>query len=157
MALPQRSARLLGVSLLGRSLLFVWELPQNLLGIAALAQFAARKKVASVTFERERCFVEITADGAVSLGYFVYFTPRDNDFVPVGAENKDHEYGHSVQSRWLGPLYLPVVGVTSVARVIYARAYKQRTGQRWAHYYDGFPEAQADRLGRVDRSLRPAP
>ncbi len=142
---------------MSRSLLFAWELPQNLLGLAALAQFSLRKKVASVRFERERCFVEIDADGAVSLGYFVFYTPRDSAFVPVGAENRDHEYGHSVQSRWLGPLYLPVVGVSSVARVAYARAYKLRTGRRWARYYDGFPENQADRLGGVDRSLRPAP
>ncbi|MFO0560168.1 MAG: hypothetical protein U0269_19285 [Polyangiales bacterium] len=145
------------MSIVGRALLFAWELPQNALGLAALAQFAARGAVGSVRYERERIFVEITADGAVSLGWFVFFSNRDNPVIPAGRENKDHEYGHSIQSRWLGPLYLPVVGVPSVARVVYAHVFKLRTGRRWARYYDGFPEDQADRLGGVDRSLRPAP
>lgn len=145
------------MNLAARAALFAWELPQNILGLATLAQFAARRKVASLRYERERVFVEITAEGAVSLGWFIFYSMRDNAYVPAGAENKDHEYGHSVQSRWLGPLYLPVVGAPSVARVAYAHVFKWRTGKRWSRYYDGFPEDQADRLGGVDRSLRPAP
>jgi hypothetical protein len=145
------------MSLVGRALLLAWELPQNALGALVLAQFAARRKVATARWERERLFVEITADGAMSLGWFVFFSNRDNPVIPAGRENKDHEYGHSIQSRWLGPLYLPVVGAPSVARVVYAHVFKARTGRRWGRYYDGFPEDQADRLGGVDRSLRPAP
>ena len=38
----------------------------------------------------------------------------------MGPENVDHEYGHAVQSRRLGPAYLPLVGVPSVMRVAYA-------------------------------------
>jgi hypothetical protein len=96
-------------------------------------------------------------DVAVSLGLFVFFTNEDNPYVPVGRENRDHEYGHSLQSRLLGPLYLPIVGIPSELRVLYAFAHRHATGRRWAGYYDGFPEDWADRLGGVDKSLRPPP
>lgn len=87
----------------------------------------------------------------------MFYGTRDSKFVALGPENIDHDYGHSIQSRTLGPLYIPLVGVPSVARALYATIYCKITGRRWARYYDGWPEKQADRLGGVDRSLRPAP
>ena len=65
--------------------------------------------------------------------------------------SRDHEIGHTFQSGWLGPLYLVLVGVPSVARGVYAVAYREWTGRRWRGYFDGWPERQADRLGGVDR------
>lgn len=136
---------------------FVWELPQNLLGLANLALQRALGNVVAVRRERGCWMIELAGEGGVSLGRFVFFGTRDSRFVPLGPENIDHEYGHSVQSRWLGPLYLPLVGVPSVGRVLYAVAHRARTGRRWAHYYDGWPESSADRLGRVDVTRRPPP
>jgi hypothetical protein len=140
-----------------RAGLLVWESPQNALGAIVFALHAARHEVRSVRYERERLMIEIGSFGAVSLGLFVFYTERDNPYVPVGRENRDHEYGHSIQSRLLGPLYLSTVGVASELRVVYAFAHRHLRGRRWAGYYDGFPERWADRLGGVDRSLRPLP
>lgn len=140
-----------------RASLLAWESPQNVLGASLLALHFARRTVRRVSFERERVMVEIGSIGAVSLGLFVFFTNEDNRYVPVGRENRDHEFGHSLQSRWLGPLYLAVVGLPSEMRVVYAFVHRHVTGRRWGGYYDGFPENWADRLGGVDRSLRPKP
>lgn len=137
--------------------LFVWELPQNLLGLANLALQRALGNVLGVERARGCVLVALAGEGGVSLGRFVFFGARDSRFVPLGPENVDHEYGHSVQSRWLGPLYLPLVGVPSVTRVLFAIAHRTITGRRWPHYYDGWPEDSADRLGGVDRSRRPPP
>jgi hypothetical protein len=137
--------------------LFAWELPQNLLGAANLLVQKGAGNVRGIEHDRGRLMVELVGDGAVSLGYFVFFSTHDNRFVPAGAENRDHELGHSVQSRLLGPLYLPIVGVPSVARVAYAVAYRTVTGKRWGGYYSGWPEKSADRLGGVDASRRPPP
>jgi hypothetical protein len=143
---------------LTRALLLVWELPQNVLGLMLYGIQRARGNVKLTRLERERIMVEVGGSvGAVSLGLFVFYTQEDNQYVPVGLENKDHEYGHSIQSRWLGPLYLPVVGIPSEMRVVYAFAYRHITGKRWGGYYSGFPEDWADRLGNADRSLRPKP
>jgi hypothetical protein len=138
--------------------LALWELPQSALGALNLALHGVRRRVERVVVDRGRVMIELREGGAgVSLGAFVFWTRHDNPFVPVGPENRDHEYGHSIQSRLLGPMYLPLVGVPSVARVIYATAHRAITGRRWAHYYDGYPERWADRLGSVNRSLRPEP
>jgi hypothetical protein len=141
-----------------RALLFLWELPQNLLGLLNVSIVAAFRRIERVEFDRERVMIELRPGAnAVSLGLFVFWSPHDNPFVPVGRENRDHEWGHTVQSRWLGPLYLLVVGVPSTMRVFYAVAHRAITGRRWGGYYDGWPERSADALGGVDRSLRPAP
>ncbi len=136
--------------------LALWELPQNALGLATFAVHLARGSAGRVSRERGCVFVEVPI-GAVSLGRFVFFSTVDSPFVPVGGENKDHEYGHSLQSRRYGPLYLAVVGVPSTLRVARAVAWKLEHGTRWSGYYDGFPEREADELGGVDRSLRPRP
>ena len=110
-----------------------------------------------ICFERERVLVELSEGAAVCLGLFVLWTDRDNPYVPVGPENRAHEYGHSIQSRWLGPLYLPIVGLPSTLRVGYAVAYKWIHKRRWSGYYRGFPERWADELGGADVALRPDP
>lgn len=133
-----------------------WEFPQNALGVVVFAAHLVRDSAEEVTHERGCVFVEVPL-GAVSLGRFVFYSTRDTPYVPVSPENKDHEYGHTFQSKQLGPLYLPLVGVPSTLRVLYAIGYRRLHGRRWAHYYDGFPERQADELGGVDPSLRPAP
>lgn len=138
-------------------MLFLWELPQNVLGALNLGVQRLLGNVVAIERDRGRIVIELRGDGAVSLGAFVFFSRVDSAYVPLGPENRDHELGHSVQSRWLGPLYLPLVGVPSSMRVLYAIAYRKVKGERWAHYYDGWPENSADRLGGADRALRPAP
>ncbi len=142
---------------IGRAGLMIWELPQNALGVSRLGLAFARGRVEGVRFEDERVMVEMVEGAAISLGLFVLWTTTDNPYVPVGAENRAHEYGHSIQSRMLGPLYLPVIGVPSTMRVAYAVAYRAMHGRRWDGYYRGFPEKWADELGGVDPKLRPAP
>lgn len=144
------------VSLADVALGLTWELPQTAIGAALFAAHVLRRAARAVSVERGAVFVEIDV-GAVSLGRFVFHSSEDSAYVPVGRENKDHEYGHALQSRRLGPLYLPVVGLPSVLRVAYAIGYRHLHGERWPRYYDGFPERQADELGGVDRRLRPAP
>lgn len=143
--------------MIARALGIAWELPQTILGAAAYALFRGLGRITRTEIEDGRVVSEIEGDGAVSLGYFVFFSRHDGAWVPVGTENRRHEMGHARQSRMLGPLYLGVVGVPSVMRVLYARRFRERTGRRWAHYYDGFPENWADRLGGVDRRQRPDP
>ena len=82
--------------------LLAWEFPQNSLGVLRVGLALARKRVKKFRWERERVMVELSEGAAISLGLFVLWTDRDNPFVPVGKENIDHEYGHSLQSRMLG-------------------------------------------------------
>jgi hypothetical protein len=141
------------VSLLRHTALFVWELPQNVLGALDLAVCLLLRRVATVHWERDRIFVKVRGAGAVSLGLFVFWSDDDTPYVRITSTNKEHEFGHSIQSRMLGPLYLPLVGLPSTCRVGYAIAYRRLTGRRWDGYFRGYPEDWADRLANVDSTL----
>lgn len=102
-----------------RAALFVllqwtWGLPQNLVGLLVLLLLGRQERFrfhgAVVTlFKKNRLFSQ---NGAFSLGTFI-FIPQSwgEDFCRRIAI---HEYGHTVQSMILGPLYLPAVGLPSV-------------------------------------------
>ena len=111
-------------------LLYLWQLPQNLLGLAVIA-FTKAKKKGNVYVASGRRF-------GVSLGKYIIFRGFFN------ATDEKHEQGHQKQSLYLGWLYLLLIGLPSATgnllnRVIDFDYYKQP----W--------EAWADKLGGVKR------
>ena len=60
-----------------------------------------------------------------------------------------HEYGHTIQSLILGPLYLPIVGIPSLIWSVYYRRKCRRFPA--LQYYSFYTERWADRLGHIDR------
>jgi len=129
-------------------LLFIWEFPQNLLGLLVYAIMKTRKKISYTEKENHHLFIE-TPNTGVSLGWFVFWTPASNRFSYLKNDCRMHEYGHSRQSIMLGPLFLLVVGIPSVSRVLYSKWYRKKHGQPWNNYFKAFPENWADRLGGV--------
>jgi len=130
------------------SFLFIWELPQNLLGLIVLAIMKFRQHIVIMEKQEHRFYVETPKTG-VSLGWFVFWTPSGNRFSYLVNDCRMHEYGHSRQSAMLGPLYLIVVGIPSVLRVFYRYWYLRKYGSGWKNYYNAFPENWADKLGGV--------
>ena len=113
-------------------LLYLWQLPQNLLGLVVIAFTRADKKGDIYHTDGYRF--------GVSLGSYIIFGGFFN------ATDKKHEQGHQKQSLYLGWLYLLVIGLPSVIgnllnRVIDFDYYKQP----W--------EAWADKLGGVTRNV----
>lgn len=91
----------------------VWELPQNILG-GILSLF--RKRGSEVSSYREATVVRrrdgLPYNWGVSLGSFINVGGSQDDFrVPSMLA---HEFGHTLQSRILGPFYLLVVGLPSL-------------------------------------------
>ncbi|MBI3202675.1 MAG: hypothetical protein HYZ29_14140 [Myxococcales bacterium] len=129
----------------------VWEAPQSLLGLANLWAQHLLGNVERTERREGRLMVKLRRAGAISLGHFVFWSTTDTRFVRVNPDNDRHEWGHALQSRRLGPLYLPVVGVPSSLRALYAAAQWVITRRPWAGYYRGFPESWADRLGGARR------
>ena len=113
---------------------FLWCLPQNLLGFAVLLLTKARP-------HGDHFYYKFNG-GSVSLGEFIFLSPSD-----WGDERVlNHERGHREQSRRLGWLYLPIVGIPSVIWQTCFRDYRKRYG---IDYYSFFTERWADRLGGV--------
>jgi hypothetical protein len=137
------------------SLSTLWELPQNALGVLVLGAVKLGGQAREVSRDQGRWFVRTESLG-ISLGLFVFWSRGGNRWFRADPLMKRHEHGHTFQSRRLGPLYLPLVGVPSVLRVLYAMTYRELTGRKWRGYYAGYPERGADRLGGITRAERTA-
>lgn len=133
--------------------LFIWELPQNVLGLMVFAVMKIRKKITKSELDAHRLFIE-TPNTGVSLGWLVFWTPAGNRFSHLTNDCRMHEYGHALQSAMLGPLYLLVVGIPSIVRVFYSKWYYKKYGRGWKNYFNGFPENWADKLGGISDSGR---
>jgi hypothetical protein len=124
-------------------LLLIWQFPQSTAAVI-LRYYLSRMRGRILRPYRYRGRVVYQWDGspqfAVSLGEYI-FTCRLEELTLL------HEYGHSRQSRYLGPLYLFTVGIVSVFLNLLAR----RNGYISRTYYRRWPENWADALGKVDR------
>ncbi|MFP4484566.1 MAG: hypothetical protein ACLFO1_06890 [Spirochaetaceae bacterium] len=136
------------------ALLWLWQLPQHLLGLVLLV--ALRAAGFGTTRYRRARVVLVPGNVGLSLGHFIFISRRHRTPDLRGNDTLlRHEYGHTIQSHMLGWLYLPLVGVPSIVQAAFsfaaARLGYPGPGRR---YYRRFPENWADRLGGVDRSPR---
>ncbi|MBO86811.1 MAG: hypothetical protein CL927_15780 [Deltaproteobacteria bacterium] len=132
---------------------WTWELPQTLLGAMLYAVQHMRGRMYAVERTRDgRCLVETTGIG-ISLGGYVYWSRKDAFGNPFDVRLiRAHELGHTVQSRALGWLYLPTVGVASGSRALFSMSYFKRYGRPWGRYFDAWPESAADAHGGIVRN-----
>lgn len=119
-------------------LLYIWCLPQNLLGLLFLLFIKGEEKhkLGDISFYYSRTF-----PGGISLGRYIILGYKNEKSVR-------HEYGHCLQSRILGPLYLLVVGLPSI---IWAGLYGWVIPYTTNRYYKFYTERWADKLGKVKR------
>jgi hypothetical protein len=128
-------------------LLWLWQAPQHLAalmlwGVLRLFKRLA-KPYASPLHPNEIIVVWVSHFG-LSLGEYIFVGIKD-----IEGKTIQHETGHTLQSRKLGPLYLPIVGLPSVCRNIYDRV--AHKGSAW--YYGGWPENDADKRAGVVRAF----
>lgn len=92
---------------------------------------------------------------SVSLGMFVfvtanpYFAKRYEDTISAEELSRRllvHEYGHTIQSMLLGPLYLIVMGIPSTVWGFLPQLAKKRAEEK-VSYFSFFTEKWANRLG----------
>ncbi len=118
-----------------------WGLLQTLAGLAVFLRERGQPRFryhgALVTRWR-------SAGSSVSLGLFVFVSDAlgEREAGPVLV----HEYGHTLQSLLLGPLYLPVIGLPSVAWGFHPRFVRLRR-ERSLPYSAFFTERWASRWG----------
>lgn len=123
-------------------LLWIWQAPQNLVGL--VLRFWYRRRIISEHRYRGIPYFVVSKmpGGGISLGRTVII--RNNPFG-IDWDTWNHEYGHTRQSVYLGPLYLVVVGLPSILWLLYHRIDRRRS------YYWFYTEKWADRLGGVTR------
>lgn len=114
-------------------LLYIWELPQNVLGLLFLLFIKGEKKheVGGISFYYAKNF-----NGGISLGKYIISCNKSEKYIR-------HEYGHSMQSRYLGWMYLLIIGIPSIINAMVCK-----DGKRYYHFYT---EKWADKIGGVKR------
>lgn len=129
-------------------LLYLWQLPQNILGLILLLWYK-HEKVYHRLNGRTFYFTTEMPSG-ISIGNYIIMNREDKE------DGMKHEYGHSIQSRMLGPLYLLIIGLPSLCGNIYDalfhtsfNGWTYEMSYKW--YYNQPWEAWADKLGRVTR------
>lgn len=128
-------------------LLFVWQLPQVLLGLVMLAIFRNHKEYTNPY--NGITVWNINAHGAFGAACFSTgpFIVTCNDRVSDNILR--HETGHSAQSLRLSWLYHIIISIPSVCLFWYRRLKKKDMD----FYYSHFPENWAEKLGKTDRYL----
>ena len=117
-----------------RVALYIWQLPQNLLGLLLRAIYRGTDT------EYNDAIVRMSASmqGGISLGKYIIVDDGETYGTVM------HEYGHCRQSQMLGPLYLLVVGLQSGLHCVLCKCKNH-------NYHDMWFERWADRLGGVKR------
>lgn len=116
----------------------LWQLPQWILGTVYM-YILGNKVTDGFMYNGARYFVSKSQQGSVTFC-------KDYIFMSKAAQHSGyvikHEYGHTLQSRYLGWLYLIVIGIPSF---LWAFVHSHFTGNK--RYYSFPTEKWADRLG----------
>ena len=122
--------------------LFLWLLPQNIIGLIVLL-FAKLRGAKSEKYNGTIVTRWKRSSGiCVSLGQFIFVSKY------AGERTIKHEYGHYIDGTCLGWLYLPVIGIPSA---VWAGCFEKYRQKHNISYYDFYTEKRADLLGEVNR------
>lgn len=129
------------LNVLKNIILWIWQLPQNLIGFT-ISLFSHKNPYKGLSVYFNDHFFR----SGVSLGNYIILDSAYLNYV--GLENTiKHEHGHQIQSLYLGPLYLIVIGIPSICGNIYSKIFHKSS--EW--YYNQPWEHWADKLGKVER------
>lgn len=127
-----------------------WGFPQTLLGFVV---FLLHRKCRHFWYH-SAVVTEWNQPFSASFGWFIFVTnhpakdKRKQNRIPYFAMKQCllvHEYGHTIQSLFFGPLYLLVMGIPSAAWGFLPYFRRRRAGG--VPYSDFFTESLANRLG----------
>lgn len=121
-----------------KAILYAWELPQNLLGLLLRAIYKGNDS----TYESSLVRRSTKMRGGISLGKYIIVNQW------ASKDTIKHEYGHCKQSKYLGWLYLLVIGLPSL---IWASMYGTVVKPTKNGYSRFYTEKWADKLGGVKR------
>ena len=118
----------------------LWELPQNLVGYIVLKVSKSKYRI---SYKESNVYSWKLRSG-VSLGKYIFVNPNDS------LTTVRHEYGHTIQSKYLGWLYIPIILLPSM---IWAGCFESYRKKRKVSYYSFYTEKWADKLGGVKRGV----
>ncbi len=117
---------------------YIWQLPQNIIALIYLSYLIVENQIPAITKYKGIKVYTKYSSGSATLGNYIFISPR-------ATENTiKHEYGHTRQSLYLGPLYLIIIGIPSI---LWAMIHKTIVSDKLYSWF--YTEAWADKLGNV--------
>lgn len=132
--MPKRTAYGGNDKVMKNALLYLWQLPQCLLGLLLRAIYKGKDSTYNGVLVRRSTAMK----GGISLGKYIILNQWANKTALA------HEYGHCKQSMRLGWLYLFVVGIPSLIHAFLCPCKNHS-------YYSFYTERWADKLMDIKR------
>ena len=127
------------------ALLFLWQLPQNIVALAIMPFLGKLRKV-----EYRNCCLGLAGErfparaSGISLGSFAFFHPdKARDEFTIRHEMD----GHTVDSKIFGPLYLLISGIPPILHILFMKKggrYYDFYTERWANLHAGIKDGEWD-------------
>ena len=113
-----------------------WGLPQNIIGLILYM-----KNSGALRFRYRNAAVSLwnSHGGSMACGMFIFLCPESAGSAYI----LRHEYGHTVQSLMLGPLWLFVIGLPSL---IWNKKIYPRLPEEKRNYYRFYTERWANKI-----------
>jgi hypothetical protein len=131
-------------------LLYIWQAPQNLLGLLLIAFY--RPERMHIMENGNRIYFATRMKGGISLGKYSIVNVghyRHDINESLKRDTVRHEaIGHARQSLYLGWLYLIVIGLPSI---VWAMLYGRVIEPTKNGYFQFWTERWADKLAGVER------
>lgn len=132
-----------------KTLFWIWGFPQNLIGLFLFLFWKVTKKITLKQNYLDTKVYTIKGSvfkGGVSLGMYVFlFGEYESDFKSFIVK---HEYGHSRQSKILGPLYMFIIAIPSM---IWNACFEGYRRKRQVSYYWFYTESWANKLMGIQK------
>lgn len=134
-------------------ILYLWQILQNIIGLIFVL---IMKEDKMITLDNgNKVYFSSKMSGGISLGMYsiidiYYWNKYKGDINKLKESDvvKHEGIGHGTQSRWLGPFYLPIIGLPSL---VWATLYGWVIQYTTNGYYKFYTEKWADKLGGVKR------
>ena len=122
--------------------MFLFEFPQNIIGYLAYLYYVKVKKQPYYKY-KDAYITHVSGRwGAISLSRYIFA-----DDIYYKSTMIKHEYGHTIQSKKLLLLYIPIIGLPSL---IWNRLFRKYRVRKRKSYYDFYTESWANELGGFD-------
>ncbi|MBP5225658.1 MAG: hypothetical protein J6Z38_08785, partial [Lachnospiraceae bacterium] len=123
---------------------WTWGIVQNVIALVLFAVLKLKDPAREVFCWHGVVVTEWKKRSSMGLGMFLFLGHHGID--SYSSRILVHEYGHTIQSCILGPLYLPLIGIPS-----FLWANVKRIGKKWREgrgsYYAFYTEKWANRAG----------
>lgn len=122
---------------------FSWAVIQNICGLFLFIFLNLKDSKRYKTMYRGAIVTDWNNTASMGLGMFIFCGHRKSSICD---EVMVHEYGHTIQSVILGPLFIPVIGIPSMLWGNLKYFVKMRK-EKHISYMRFYPESWANHLG----------